>query len=303
MLGLRRRRTDHRRRSRRIRDDEMTRIIPPKLIAHLAHKPRPSPSPIQPEFSIDDLIERGREFYSNELKNGKNIGVKIALQNAVDSNLRIATLPYLIAGKATADRNNYLWDNWFTALSEEYVVVDKKGTSQVVVLHGGGILTPERIQRAYDDGLTLQNAAKLDNLEVSDLLKGKLPNGESIQIYTVDDIKNGRIPKPFGKYGIMLDFETAKRYNSDYLAKTDFMNNKLVMARAGTLEYLDKYFEKAKHPQNKNVGNWHRFAEINLLQNQGRFLYLNNSYDGLSGNDDLNYNGRFVGVVPEAHRP
>ena len=47
----------------------------------------------------------------------------------------------------------------FTALSEENAGIDKNGKlakageEVVLVLHGGGILTPERIRQAYSEGL------------------------------------------------------------------------------------------------------------------------------------------------------
>ncbi|MBU2637590.1 MAG: hypothetical protein KJ955_01325, partial [Nanoarchaeota archaeon] len=71
----------------------------------------------------------------------------------------------------------------------------------------------------------------------------------------------------------------------------------LVIARAGTLEHLDGYFDKAK--SSDKVGNWHRLGEINFRQPQGRLLFVYLTYYGLSGDDYLYYDGRFVGVAPE----
>ena len=65
-------------------------------------------------------------------------------------------------------------------------------------------------------------------------------------------------------YGCLL--EAAKATASGYHKKKDFMENSLVIARAGTLKHLDDYFEKAK--SSDKVGNWHRLGEIDFRQPQ-----------------------------------
>ena len=282
--------------------------------------------PINPEsfnFTIDNLVKNGKTFYSDKKVNDKYVGVQLALEEAqkyIQTNKgTIATMPYLIAGKTqavnsdaqgnkTRDGNHYLWKNWFTALSEEYIGIDEKGTfttkgkSVLITLHGGGILTPERIKKAYTDGLTQQNAAKLEQTEFKNILKGILPNNEQIQIYSLEDIKNNKIINPFGKYAVAQDLEKAKGYTSGYHNKTKFLENPIVLARAGTKEYLDTYFELAKKSDDSTVGCWHRLNETDPKVPSGRLLFLDNYCNGLNGNGNLNNVGRFVGVAPEAHR-
>ncbi|MBS3142439.1 hypothetical protein J4464_03560 [Candidatus Woesearchaeota archaeon] len=298
----------------------MTRIIPRELIKHLEWIPgqqppqrpavNPTPQPVQQRTaSIDALVNGGREFFSEQKdSNGNYIGVAVALQEAYDqmgSDAIIATMPYLVAGKAQAEKSNYLWQKWFTALSEENAGIDKngklvgRGQPVVLTLHGRGILTPERIRQAYSEGLTPQNAAKFTDDEFDNLLNGVLPSGESINLYTVDDIKRG-ISDPFGRYAVWMPAETAKSKSSGHHSKSDFMNNELVIARVGTLEHLDAYFEKARHSSNHNLGNWHRLGEIDFTQPQGRVLFVGDTSDGLSGINYLNSNGRFVGVRKNA---
>jgi len=282
--------------------------------------------PITPgtfDFTIDNLVKNGKTFYSDKKINDEYVGVQLALEEAQkyiqSNNGTIATMPYLIAGKTHAVNTNaqgnktrndshYLWKDWFTALSEEYIGIDEKGIfttkgkSVLITLHGGGILTPERIKKAYNDGLTPQNAAKLEQTEFKNILKGILPNNEQIQIYKLEDIKNNKIINPFGKYAVAQDLEKAKGYASGYHNKTKFLENPIVHARAGTKEYLDTYFELAKKSEDSTVGCWHRLNETDPKVPSGRLLFLNSSYGGLNGYDDLNDNGRFVGVAPEAHR-
>ncbi|MDI6738069.1 MAG: hypothetical protein QME12_06165, partial [Nanoarchaeota archaeon] len=108
----------------------MTKIIPPELIRHLEWSPgqevpqMPAPGAAKPVqqivLSIDELVKNGKQFYSAEKDSeGRYIGVAAALQQAYDemgSDAIIATMPYLIAGKAKAGKKNYLWQKWFTAL-------------------------------------------------------------------------------------------------------------------------------------------------------------------------------------------
>ncbi len=288
----------------------MTRIIPRDLIKHLEWSPGqevPKTTPVKPtpvqqrsSLSIEALVNHGKEFYDRNMPNALRQAQDYATPDGV-----VASMPYNIAGKALADKSNYLWQHWFTTLTEENVGIDKKGffvskgKPVVITLHGGGILTPDRIQQAYDEGLTGQSAAKFTEKEIDDLLDGILPNGERIELYSTDDVKNAKIPYPFGKYGVVTDFETAKATTSGYHRKNAFLENPLVIARAGTLEHLESYYEKAKSSEG-NLANYHPFKRINPTQSQGRLLFLSSDYDGLYGNNSLLNSGRFVGVAPEA---
>ena len=301
----------------------MNPIIPRRLIEHLEWKPgqeipqlpvaNPSRQAQGNIFSIDNLIQSGRPFYSEEKDSSNNwIGAAVSLKQAAahaDTDGIVASLPYLLAGKAKADKSNYLWKTWLTALSEEDVGISEgripgiaeAGEPVLAVVHGGGVLrTYDRIMKAYADGLTPQSAAKFTGEEFNNVVGGKFE--ENIPVYTVDNLKKGI--SPFGRYAVLVNFEIAKATKSGYHSKSEFMNNEVVIARAGTLEYLDKYFEKAKGTSGDakdKVGSWHRFTKIDPQQPQGRLLFLNNNYNGLNGTDYLDNSGRFVGVAPEAH--
>ena len=95
-------------------------------------------------------------------------------------------------------------------------------------------------------------------------------------MYNVDDVKKG-IPEPFGRYAIWMPAEAAKITASGTHDKTNFMENPLVIARAGTLEHIEAYFEKAKHTDG-TVGNWHRFGEIDFRQPQACLLFVNGTF-------------------------
>jgi len=255
--------------------------------------------------TIYDILD-GEIFFSAKVDASDDyVGVADALEQAekylADKIGYIANLPLLIAGKTIAPKKHSLTNDYFTAYSEENAGIDKKGKlvkageGVVIVVHGGGILqSSKRIFEAYSQGLTPQFAAKYTQEEFDDLLEGKLPSGKSIQFYTVDDVKNGKIPNPYGDnaYGVWLSAKDAIATVSGQHEKSDFLENKLVFARAGTLEYLDRYFEKEKIIE--KVGNCHSFKKIDFNQPQGRTLYIGSGGD-LNG-EYLNSCGRFVVV-------
>ena len=271
-----------------------------------------SKSPIiVPEFSIQDLINDGKEFYSEERgSDASYIGAPTALNEVIEyigTEGLIATMPYLVAGKAKAEQgSNFLWQKWFTAHSEDNILPDKTGIltsagkSIYMCVHGGGILTPERFFKAYKDGLTGQNAAKYTDEEIMNLLRGELSNGDQIDIYHVDDVANGRISNPFGRYAVWMEFDEAKQFESGYYQDGEFQSNKIVQARTGTLEYLDEYYNKAKHPDGGS-GCYHKFDKIDPSQAQGSLLFINYTNIGINGSNLYRYGGRFVVVVPKAH--
>ena len=80
------------------------------------------------------------------------------------------------------------------------------------------------------------------------------------------------------------------------------MENTLVIARAGTLEHLDDYFEKAKDSDG-DVGNWCRLGEIDFRQPQGTACSSSTLPISVSAAAAISaLVVRFVGVAPEAAR-
>jgi len=293
----------------------MTRIIPRELIKHLEWSPGqevPQRSPVNPTpqphhqmaVSIDDILQ-GRTFYSEKKKGSMYIGVAVALREALDfagEDGYVATMPELIAAKLKADNNHDFWKKWYAVHTEEDIGIDTKGRFYsrgdpvLVVVNGGGILTPDRIMRAYNEGL-ISNSARYEQREFDDLLDGKLPNGDDLTLYRFEEIRDGVSNLPH-RFGVVMPYSTAQNTKSDYHRKKDFMENPLVIARAGGLEHLDAYFEKAKRSENK-VGSWHPFSGRDASVPQGRVLFLINDCGGLVGGI-LSGDGLFVGVAPEA---
>ena len=287
--------------------------------APLKDQPPNSPdnNPPVSNSTIDDLIKHGHPYHNTDSmkikgndgkENSISVGVAHSLRdarNAVGVNGNVANLPYLIAGKALAPKDNYLHKNWLTSSTEEDVGIDTVGILGsksigkpiLLVVHGKiGLLTSDynRILKAYSDGLTQQNAAKYTSQEW-DAFLSKVSKST---VYTIEDVEKNQIIDPFGDHIIALDFDTAKSIVSGHYQKTDFMRNKVVLARASTMQYLEKYFDNhfTNVVDTNTVGNWHRFNEINPNDPQGRLLFVDYDNLGLFGHDYLYGYGCFVGV-------
>ena len=263
-------------------------------------------------FTVDDLVLRGNDdFYCDDQNVGQKykglsetayVGVPVSLERALEwagkNTGIVATLPLLIAGLSVAHANNYLRQRWHTAYSEEVSGIDtegvySKGKPIVIVQHVIQTLLPDRIRKAYNEGLAPQNGARLTPEEWKNVLNANNP------IYTVEDVKKGKVKNPFGNYRIVLGFDKAKATSSSYQEKQVFMGNDLIIARAGTLEYLEAYFENIKRSDG-TVGNRQRFTEIDPKVAQGRVLFVGSNFDGLNGLNYLNDSARFVGVRKNA---
>jgi hypothetical protein len=294
------------------------KLIPRDKIKHLEWNPEngtPTPPVVTPpnttstqasRYSLDDIL-KGKTFYNADKNSAGNyIGVAIALQQALDYATPegiVATMPELIAAKIKAESTHDLWKKWYGAHTEENIGLDTQGKyvpqgqGILITIHGGGLLTPERIQQAYTAGV-IDGSAKYTNEEFSGLLEGKI-NNEDMPLFLIDDIKKGITDMP-RRYGVVLPLATIQSSKSGYHTKEEFLNNDLVIARAGGTQHLDAYFEKAKRTSDNMIGNWHAFNGRDPSVPQGRLLFLDNGYTGLYGNVSLNDDGRFVGVAPEA---
>ena len=264
-------------------------------------------------FNVDSLINIDPEkdiFYSEDQdSDGNYIGLPIALKQALNhagTNGYVATMPELIAAKLKAGKNHNFWKNWFTTHTEENIGIDKKGRFYsanepvLVIVNGGGILTPERIKQAYAEDL-IDNSARYTEEEFDNLLDGNLLDGSSIKLHSLEDIRQRVLDLPH-RFGVVMPYSVAQGTKSGYHKKKDFITNPLAIARNAGSENLEEYHELAKHSDG-DLGCYHPFNGRDASVPQGRVLFLGSSYLGLSGYGYLDYNGRFVGVrAPEAQK-
>ena len=201
----------------------------------------------------------------------------------------VASLPQLLHARVGASYDNIIWNTWFTANSEENVVTTPQGNRVLVTVHGGGIFSdPDRIERTLRanldrhnaEGLTGQYAAKITQQEAHDLLKGRLPDGSEIPVYTFSELKSGIRDLP-RRYAVVLDFANAVAAKDDYEHFDTLADEPITIVRAGGPEPLAAYIEKARRRNNTTkMGNTHRLDRIDPAQPQTRILKLGGAKGG-----------------------
>jgi len=270
---------------------------------------------------MKDIEMEAAIFFDSHLPNA----LRRALEYAADDGF-VASMPQLLHARVNASYDNIIWNTWFTANSEESVVTTPQGHHVVVVVHGGGIFaSPERFERSYyadldrsnPEGLTGQYAAKISEQEARDVLEGKLPDGAEIPVFPFNEFKRGVVDLPM-RYGVILDFEMAKKSKSGYETFDALRDEPNMIVRAGGIEPLAAYLDKARDRHNTKVmGNWHPYNRIDPDQPQTRMLFLAGNrggvgsegddqglgwgYDaeyGMGGDASMVNMGRYVAVAP-----
>jgi len=208
----------------------------------------------------------------------------------------VASMPQLLHARTNAPYDNIIWNTWFTSNTEESVVRTPQGNRVVVVVHGGGIFAaPERFERSYHadlnranpEGLTGQTAAKISASEARDVLGGKLPDGTKIPVFLFDEFKQGVADLPM-RYGVVLDFELARKSKRGYERVDVLRNDSNMIVRAGGVEPLSAYLDKYRDRHNaKWMGNWHPYNRIDPDQLQTRIPFLAGNRGGVDSNDFL----------------
>ena len=270
---------------------------------------------------MKDIEMEAAIFFDSHLPNA----LRQALEYAGDDGF-VASMPQLLHARVNASYDNIIWNTWFTANSEESVVTTPQGHHVVVVVHGGGIFaSPERFERSYyadldrsnPEGLTGQYAAKISEQEARDVLEGKLPDGAEIPVFPFEEFKRGVADLPL-RYGVILDFEMAQKSKSGYETFDALRDEPNMIVRAGGIEPLAAYLDKARDRHNTKVmGNWHPYNRIDPDQPQTRMLFLAGNkggvdsegddqglgwgYDaeyGMGGDASMVNMGRYVAVAP-----
>ena len=225
--------------------------------------------------------------------------VPYSLRRALDyagDNGFVASLPQLLHARTNADYDNVIWNTWFTSNSEESVVTTPQGNHVVVAIHGGGIFsTPERFEQVYrassdrsnPDGFTGQYAARISQKEAGDALEGRLPDGTEIPVFPYEEFKRGIIDLPM-RYGVILDFELAKKTTRGYDTFDYLRDDMNQIVRAGGVEANNAYLDKYQARRNTKLsGTWHPYNRIDPNQPQTKIPFLAGTKGMLfSENDD-----------------
>ena len=229
-----------------------------------------------------------------------------ALEYAGDDGF-VASMPQLLHARVNADFDNEIWDTWFfTSTSEESTVTTAQGNHIAVVVHGGGIFaTPERFRKLYlasvgrtsVDGFTGLFGAKILETEARDVQEGKLPDGTQIPVFSFNEFKRGVADLP-RRYAVVMDFETASTSICGYASFDELKDDPLMIVRAGGVEPLAQYLDKAKdYYGTTEMGSWHRFDDLNPDQPQTYVQFLFDCLGGASDRASLDPASRRQGNV------
>ena len=192
-----------------------------------------------PKLTINQIISGVLIEDDNPL-----ISFQKALEHIGDNRL-LATLPEILETIVKTNNDPQLIQEKYNTHSEEIIGIDKKGNHTkkggniLLVIHGGGLITPENILISEYLNNIVYSRKEFDNL-----LDGKLPDGQHIEIYNYEEIKKGLIPKQHS-YGIAIDRELAS-HNLHCMNKKEFLKHPSSSMRAGSSKYLEDYYNLIK---------------------------------------------------------
>ena len=203
----------------------------------------------------------------------------------------VASLPALLRARAVAPFDNIIWNTWFSPNSEESLITTPQGNRVVVTVHGGGIFgSPERFEKLFradtsrfsEVSFTGLFAAKITEREAHDVLRGHLPDGSDIPVFSFNEFNRGIADLP-RHYAVVMDFEIAKNCRSGYEKFDDLKDDPLMIVRAGGVEMAAAYLDKARSRHNtQRMGSWHPFNSIlDLEQPQTRVPTLAGNLGGV----------------------
>ena len=92
------------------------------------------------------------------------------------------------------------------------------------------------------------------------------------------------------RYAVVMDFETVRKTKSGYETFDAMKDNPLMIVRAGGVEPLAAYLDKARDRHNTAVmGNWHPYNGIDPEQPQTRVPFLAGNLGGVGTEEDDDY--------------
>lgn len=214
----------------------------------------------------------------------------------------VASIPQLLTGRLSSPEKR-IWKSYMT-FTEEAVGKTENGTPVVIVVHGGGVLcTPERVEKAFREGLTNFHAAKYTQEEFSNLLNGTFPSGRNIPVLTIKDLKgHDKLPM---RYAVVMDYDKVEKIISGYHTTKELRYDDLFIARCGGIDNAHAYLtllERRAAGDEIRYGNWHAFYRVDPSQPQGRLLTLgSDKINSICGDHKQFYLTDYAAFVAVSH--
>lgn len=181
-------------------------------------------------------------------------------------------MPEIIDARISAPNDSPVWQNWYYAPSIRATGRTKQGVPVVVYAHVPNYFSKaENITKAIEQGLVKR--------------AGKFPKDEFQKLLDLQD--NERI--------FVVDYNKLKNSTSGAIAVKDAMKHPQTIPFLGGQARAEFYLPRHEQLYGKNIGNWH--SDDLADEPLARLLFVgNNCNHGLSGNNYLDYSGRFLGV-------
>ncbi|MDP7457177.1 MAG: hypothetical protein QGH47_00480 [Candidatus Woesearchaeota archaeon] len=297
------------------------------------------PKSFIPEITRDptlfELVDWGTDIELTSLHDMYVVkGHELVLTKMREYGVRIASLPELVLARINNfgvdkfipehwryhfQRDRTVWDHWFTANSEIDTGSDhegrftREGGLVNIIVHGGGILTPDIFGEIRTSKLTKQDpvAVEIDQETITKLLAEEHPDGGHIPVYGYDDFCDVSADSRFlvdnPRFAVVLPFETFDRYPSQDYQVSQAYHHPLMVVYAGGVEQAAKYLDRFKEREGEDTfALRHPFAfPIRPIKGfdksipQGRYLSLGQIYyQGIDATIGVDYSGNFLLVRP-----
>ncbi len=224
---------------------------------------------------------------------------------ANDNNGRIESAHGILKQRCKEPFNGPSW-GLFTANYEEDTGLDiegrigRKGKPVLVAIQGGGIMlsSPQRMKDAYENR-TSEERPSIRQDEITHVLAGKLPNGQAIKVYTLDQLAKEYVEELPQTYAIAVPLRDIEGTPAISIPVDRLPKNKMLIITAGHPETAREYAAALKKVGIKKYSILHGF-DVGPLPKQpsGCVLSIENNEYALFSFKGLDFNPRpcFVGV-------
>ncbi|MDP3698235.1 MAG: hypothetical protein Q8R47_01470 [Nanoarchaeota archaeon] len=227
----------------------------------------------------------------------------VALELAQQHGL-VLTLPELLQARSLLPFDDLLWRIPITAQTEEIIGKTKQGNPVAIVVHGSGLLTPERIIQGVEEGLTRtilgkeQYAVRLQEKEVQSLLDGNT-FWNDIEVYTYSEFSRA-VPNHLRRYAIVRDLELQKIIFPEKQSFRTWSALSSLQCYAGGEENLCLYLEMLElYCKHNQVEYRPPYNYIDADIPQGRLLQVHGLVDMFNHSMEMDGPARFLAVKPE----
>lgn len=191
-----------------------------------------------------------------------------AQECAIENNGRLESLHGIILERIREPRGQ-AWQQTLTPNYDEAIGLDLEGRiggkdeSVFVGIQGSGIAlsSAKQLQEACNNK-TPEGFPSTTNREISNLLAGKLPNGQQIKVYTLPEIMKEDPKRLPAAYAIASPLKDLQDRPSGRIRVDELETDKLFIIRAGHPQTAKDYVKVLRLMGIEEHGNWHPLPNL-----------------------------------------